>query len=501
MKKIAILTIGLSIIVSLSYSQNEVDALRYSYTMPVGTARYTGMAGSFGALGADPSTLIFNPAGIGVYKTSDISFTPSFEFNNSTTNYLDKTRSYEYFGMKFNHVSYIGTLPIYDELHNQHSYFNFGFSYNKLNSFNENIIIDGQNYENSITDYFAARANGIHPSMLYDEDNFYSHLAYEQYLINPVSPNATNYVSAFNRYGERQKQLIERRGNQGEYNIALSGNIQHKLFLGMSLGIQDIYFREVKTLEENDPDDIIANFKSLRFKENLNTQGTGYNIKLGFLYSPVESLRIGAGFHTPTIINLHDDYSTSLKGNFDYQYDKNDSETSLDGSYDYVLKTPAKFNASIAGIFEKFLINFDYELVNYSKAQLRVKDSWGLNNSWGLNDDVFEYANENIDLIYKAVSNMKVGLEYREGMFKYRLGFGYFESPYKSNEINRNNYSMMYSAGLGFRFDDAYIDIGYSLLDNKDLYYNMYSGYGVESPMAKINKTQHRIAITFGVKF
>ena len=498
MKKVIILIITLSLGISVLYSQNEVDALRYSYTMPLGTARYTSMSGSFGALGADPSSVLFNPAGIGVYKTSDISLTPSFEINSNSANYLDRTRNYDYFGIKFNHISYIGALQIYNEDGTPPSNINFGFSYNKLNSFNESIIIDGINKENSITDYFAARANGIFYTDL--EKTAYhalwSNLAYQQWLIDPVSPeDSISYISAFNgQYELRQKQFIERRGNQGEYNFALSGSIQHKLFLGMSLGIQNINYSEVKVLEEIDYYNIYTDFKSLRFQEEYTTSGTGYNFKLGFLYSPVEWLRVGAGLHTPTIFNLRDNCKNSLQANF--KEDKNKANThTAEGDYEYQLKTPLRFNASAAGIFENILINIDYELVNYAKAQLRVRDFLEYDN------DTFYEENKNIDHIYKAASSIKIGGEYREGAFRFRLGFGYYESPYKSNEINKSYNTLSYSAGLGIRFEDAYIDIGYSLLTTNSLYYNPYSGFGIESPLAKINKIQNRIAITLGLKF
>ena len=65
MKRIFIF-ITLSALVLNLNAQNEVDALRYSRLSVVGTARYSGLGGAFGALGADFSTLSVNPAGIGL---------------------------------------------------------------------------------------------------------------------------------------------------------------------------------------------------------------------------------------------------------------------------------------------------------------------------------------------------------------------------------------------------------------------------------------------------
>ena len=40
------------------------------------------MAGAMGALGGNVSTMKDNPAGLGIYRSFDITFTPSFSINN-----------------------------------------------------------------------------------------------------------------------------------------------------------------------------------------------------------------------------------------------------------------------------------------------------------------------------------------------------------------------------------------------------------------------------------
>ena len=56
--------------------QEAFDALRYSQSEINGTARSIGMANAFGALGGDLTALGINPAGIAVYRSSEISFSP-----------------------------------------------------------------------------------------------------------------------------------------------------------------------------------------------------------------------------------------------------------------------------------------------------------------------------------------------------------------------------------------------------------------------------------------
>jgi hypothetical protein len=55
-------------------AQSHQDALFFSETDVVGTARTAAMGNAFGALGADISVLSTNPAGLGVYQSYDFAY-------------------------------------------------------------------------------------------------------------------------------------------------------------------------------------------------------------------------------------------------------------------------------------------------------------------------------------------------------------------------------------------------------------------------------------------
>jgi hypothetical protein len=59
-------------------AQDQTDALRYSQLSNGGTARFMAMGGAFTAVGGDASSLAFNPAGIAVFNTSQLTFSPGF---------------------------------------------------------------------------------------------------------------------------------------------------------------------------------------------------------------------------------------------------------------------------------------------------------------------------------------------------------------------------------------------------------------------------------------
>ena len=96
MKKISLILATLLLATSWTYSQNVDDALRYSQIFYQGTARFNSMGGAFTALGGDMSTLSQNPAGIGLFRSSEISFSPQLYYNNTSANFNRQSSDYVY---------------------------------------------------------------------------------------------------------------------------------------------------------------------------------------------------------------------------------------------------------------------------------------------------------------------------------------------------------------------------------------------------------------------
>ena len=112
MKKIIVIAIA-AFVASVSVSAQTVqDAVRYSTLSYVGsTARSAGMAGAFGALGGDFLSLATNPAGIAVYRSGELSFTPSVYNANTSSEFLGNKTSES--ASKFN-IGNIGLVIPFD---------------------------------------------------------------------------------------------------------------------------------------------------------------------------------------------------------------------------------------------------------------------------------------------------------------------------------------------------------------------------------------------------
>lgn len=98
-----------------AFAQTDADAFRYTGTSITGTARYTAMSGAFGALGGDFSVLSTNPAGIGIYRSSEVSFTPSIFSANTKSNFDGNTSSANKTNFNFGNAGLILTNKIRNE--------------------------------------------------------------------------------------------------------------------------------------------------------------------------------------------------------------------------------------------------------------------------------------------------------------------------------------------------------------------------------------------------
>ena len=76
MKRIATYIIVIMGIFGLANAQGDYEAFTFSQTDYLGTARFMGAGGAFGATGGDFSALSTNPASIGLYKRHEVTITP-----------------------------------------------------------------------------------------------------------------------------------------------------------------------------------------------------------------------------------------------------------------------------------------------------------------------------------------------------------------------------------------------------------------------------------------
>ncbi len=474
-------------------TQNEIDALRYSMLNYGGTARFNSMAGAFGALGADISTLSTNPAGIAVYRKSEFTFTPGYSLSNADANYYGNTMEDNKYNVNINNIGWVGTIDLEDEDAGNWKKAHFGFAYNRINNFHNDIVIRGENQKNSLLDVFLSRANGVAPEEL---PSFTSALAYQAYLLDPdpdtLVPENT-YVHALTTYGVTQTKSVYRKGRMGETVITFGGNYDDRLYLGFTIGFPSIRFNEQSVHAEDVLNDSLVSLERFEYKQDLETRGLGVNFKFGVIGKVSDWMRVGATFHSPSWFSLTDEYTTVVESRFDDG--SNYEDASPLGQYGYRLHTPARVMGSVAFIIGKYgLLSAEYEFVDYTTAKLKSGN--------GEFSDSYSFVNENLEIKnqYTATNNLRIGGEIRLQPFTIRGGVALYESPFDPNKdlVDNDASRTMYTFGVGYRNSEYFIDLAYSLTQWSEDYY-LYDP--VLIPAASVNTSLSQVSATIGFRF
>ncbi len=319
---------------------------------------------------------------------------------------------------------------------------------------------------------------GYDIDQIHDYDPFYLGPAWETYLLDTVRDNQGNLLLASPvpyQTELEQYQITNTKGSNNEYLISAAGNFDDILYIGATLGLPYLrYFRET-TYEEYSLADTLDTFDYWGVYDELKTTGWGVNLKIGAILRPVDFLRIGLAYHTPTYYFSMKDtwrtytYSSVLALSMETWYEG--SYDSPQGEYKYKLTTPMRFIGSLAFVIKEIgFINAEYEYVGYTQAKFKAKD-------YGFDD-----VNTDIKNVFKGVSNIRVGTEWRLSRIALRAGYAIYGSPYNNNLNDGKRQS--FSGGIGYRGNSFEIDFAYvrSTMD-ENYYLYSYSNTNLDPPI------------------
>lgn len=477
-----ILLIFLVFVSPASFAQYESEALRYAMLNHSGSARFLGMGSALGALGSDFSCISHNPAGLGFYRNSQLTVSPSFYLSTSNADYQGQTFADDKFNFNFGSIGLVYSLRTNRSKKTGLQFMNFALGYNRINNFNQIIYFEGMDSQYSLGESLRQNSQGYMPASL---NPFESLLAFNTYLID-TSGNASYYISnAPANLDKRMSRLIHTRGSIGEIALGASANFSHKFFVGANLSIATLNFKTTQTYEEIDYQNLDPDFNSLRFTEDLDVSGVGVNLKLGFIYRPLNWFRVGLSIHTPTWYNMSETYVHQLQTDFNFgKY----SAQSPAGSFDYDFTSPWRLQASLGFVLRKRIaLGVDYELVDYGAISLRPSSS------------TFLDANAFIDSHYVVTHNIRLGGEFRIDPFRIRAGYRYQMNPL-SSALNTDLSAHHISVGGGYRARKWFtFDVAYVLtLTHSSPIMNRYFDL---LPPASVSKQYHNVVITVGFHF
>lgn len=542
-----------------AYAQRAIDAYRFSQPDLRGTARFMGMGGAFGALGGDLSTLSQNPAGIGVYRSNEIGFTLDLDAQKSTSDAFGLSTSNSQTKFYLDNIGGVATLKLGSDLVPN---INFGFTYNKAVSFNRRYRGAIPQLQTSMSNYIAGIANGSELTVAdvtsvenqYDpykpndggiQAPWLAILGYDSYLINPNGdPDNPSWTGQFGSgtTGSANFDVTEK-GSVDEYNIVLGGNISNVVYWGMNFDIVNFDYRldasygeELTNAYVMHPitEDIYATDSRWRMRNLYRANGTGFNYKLGVIVKPIQELRLGFAFHTPTWYSLTETYSANIDARYFGEGVGAETNGGYPGTQSYNFNSPWKIIASAAGVIGgKFIISADYEWNGYKTMKFSEASNYYGGGYWddpwdydyysatpaAYNNDPYQYENQDIKDIYRHTDTFRVGAEYRvTPSFSVRAGYSHVSSPVESKA--KNNGMTIYTAGtipnyrfdndtnyvtcgLGYRYKGFYVDLAYVYKHMSSEYHAFTPDPNSEyaSPAAKLTFNNSRVVLSTGFKF
>jgi hypothetical protein len=482
MQRILLTGISLLACCSALFAQNEQDALRYSRIGFGGTTRFSSMAGAYGAVGADLSTLCTNPAGLGLYRKNEMTFTPSFYNNAITSTYNDSTSSDSRFNLRFDNFGFVFASKTDGVSETGWQGVSMGIAYNRYASFQSNYAMAGRS-TTSMLDSWKKTANGTGPANL---DAFNEGLAWNTYLLENANGDSTQYRDTIPE-GDllRQSKTVTMRGGMGEWVFGVGGNYSNKFYIGASVGIPQVRYEEVNTYTEREVVDSTSDFDYMEFNQSLYTKGRGINFRFGVIYRPIDMIRVGFAFHSPTYLRLADTYGANMTSVIGGTVRQDEAPT---GNFNYSIRTPLRMTGSLAVIFGKSgMLSADYEIVDYSEATIRSATYQ------------FSAANAAIQSKYKAASNIRIGGELRLLPIILRGGFALYGSPYTAG-VDNSATRLYITGGIGYRDpgDVFFVDLGVVTTTEKSNYY--FYDQTLVNPVHNVSKVVN-VLFTCGFRY
>ncbi len=527
MKRSVIITSIILLCTCPSWGQGALDALVPLNSQLKGTARYSAMAGAFGALGGDLSTIKQNPAGLGIYRSSEVSVTAGFNFYNNMTQTDTYTGKNDGFTFSGDNLGFVGCIRFRNSALRT---LNFGFAYNNIASFDNTYRADWDNISSSLTQLIAQKTDKINPIDLIETSNYnpynsgapwLSILGYNAFLIN-ADPIYYTYSGIFNpaasSTGRAALQTFTR-GSIDEYDLNISGNVSDILYWGVTLNVINIDYRleshygeklqnAILYVEENNNSYTTTVNADYELINTLKTSGYGFGVKMGLICRPVSFIRLGLAFHTPNYYQLTDTYWAGTNYKVGDKHGTTDDNYTDVGSVRYELQSPWRIIGSAAIVLGKTgMINVDYE--------------YNANKSMKYSADGADYSieNNNISSYMAATNIVRVGGEFKLlPQFSIRAGYAYESSPISNDIFNGSITPKMVegtltsfilphdahniSCGLGYRFNNISFDVAYVHRMQKYEIYPFISDNNIKTSLnADMDMRHNSIKATVSYRF
>jgi len=488
--------------------------------MPGGTAREQAIGGAMGSLGGDISAASVNPAGLGLYKTSELVLTPGWRFLIDKGNYQGTNTK----APALNHFATGASGVVFAYGSGDPGVSNaFAISVNRMADFNSHVSYSAINNYSSFSEQyveeFAASGLDINSGIASPSLDYGTRMALYTSLVDTATINGTLQVIGQPQKAGRLLQQNDLRTSGGitEIQLSLATSRQDKWYIGGSLGIPIFDYTRNQTFTESDATSNSNNdFESFSYRETYTTKGTGINLKLGAIFSPSTPWRIGFAIHTPSVYALTDHISASMitrTENYTSLPQVSISSDSLDqltglspqpNSVTYDLYTPWHFLLSGSYIFgsgqaetkkQKGFITADLEYITTHSPHYSVPSDEDQGSGAG---DYYDQVNQAIKQLYKGTYSARIGGEMKFNTLLVRAGGAYYSNPYSQSGLKVDR--LFLSGGLGYRTKAFFADLTYVMRLSNDIDVPYYLA-DKNNSYASLKETGGTLLFTIGMKW
>jgi hypothetical protein len=414
----------------VSIIRNSLDV--YSNSPMIGSSKFNAMGGSNGALGGDASSLLTNPAGLGVAISGEISGTLSILNNKNTTSLAGASREYDITKGDLGNVGGVMTFQLMTE--SAWKFINIGVNFSNQ----------------SIENYVETPGNS---NLIYDYPD--QSLTYNRH--------------AYDRYGSISKT-----------SVGVGANYNHSLYIGAGLN----FFNT--SIDQSDTAAFTSSAGGTELFSKQNTpyyeRANGFSASLGVIGKLGKNFRLGAALETPTFWNI--DRSYNFYNDPDYGDD-----IALE---DRKLTTPLKATVSAAFVASKnFSLNVDYTL-GLTRSKYKVYGAAERE----LNDFFKDFSKNQSEVRVGAEYRIKQfrlrgGYSYASNpldaisISRYTDMGDVVDQNYNNLILNDRN---ALSFGIGYDFKSFYVDAAYQNISSK--YSNPFMR-GVQDPANGIDSAYY----------
>lgn len=401
-------------LVAQLFAQSPGEAVAFLDHENGSGVRAQSMGNAFTGVADDWSALYWNPAGLSLLKSSEI----------SGTLYHTKFR---------NSATFVGEVATGEDAFTHFE--SLGLAYKFPTTRGSFVLAIGRYNFKDFDDYlsfsgFNGSSNGLAFDLGEEEEEYFD----------------------FDRDVLQTEEILQN-GNLGAWSFGGGLALSPKFSIGLSLHAYTGSSQYAFTFAQGDVSQIYgaypADYDYYQLDQSINSEFSGWGATVGVMFLLSDQLRTGISIDFPSHLGVHEIYSTSDLLVFDDGY-----ESAMDygtGEWEYHVRYPAKLSAGIAIDSDKLLLTGSATYRDWTETQFEKPDKYALS------EDYESLLAENQAFVtdFRAVLSCHVGGEFRFAGPNIRLRGGYQVVPSPLANADESLDRKTISAGIGYDLDSS----------------------------------------------